>query len=288
MLKVALSHDIDRVRKTYQYLTRALRSCIKIKFGAAFKEIFTINDSKSVYWNFEDIMDTEERLGVRSTFFFLNESMQFQLFKPANWKLSLGRYDVNDIKVADVIKKLDTNGWEIGLHGSYLSYKNHDLLVREKRILEDIVGHEVIGIRQHYLNWNEHTWGHQNAAGFKYDSSLGYSDRVGYYNDICKPFRHATMSLVEFPLAIMDICYLQTKERSEALKRVIKQTEFEQGVLVLNWHGDNWDEREFPDYKKEYIDLIKLLKDTGAVFKILGDYFRDYEDDDIPSMVIRK
>jgi peptidoglycan/xylan/chitin deacetylase (PgdA/CDA1 family) len=287
VLQVALSHDIDRVHKTYQYLTRAFRSCMRMRFGAALKEILSVKESRSVYWNFEDIMETEDKHGVRSTFFFLNESIRFQLLRPSNWKLSLGRYDVSDPKITDVIQQLDKNGWEVGLHGSYLSYNNYDLLVREKRILEDIVGHEVVGIRQHYLNWNDHTWEYQYAAGFKYDSSLGYNDRVGYYDDIAKPFKHR-VGLIEFPLAIMDICYMKIKDRSEALTRVIKQTKKAQGVLVLNWHGDNWDDHDYPEYKKTYIGLINFLQDQGAVFKTLGDFYHDYNEIDMPIMTIRK
>jgi len=61
VLQVALSHDIDRVHKTYQYLTRAFRSCMRMRFGAALKEILSVKESRSVYWNFEDIMETEDK-----------------------------------------------------------------------------------------------------------------------------------------------------------------------------------------------------------------------------------
>lgn len=288
MIKVALTHDVDRVEKTYQYLTRAWRSGMKLRYGDLLREIKGMPRWKSVYWNFEDIMATEASFGVRSTFFFLNESIRFQLTKPSNWKLSLGRYKVYDEKVSQIINKLDSNDWEIGMHGSYSSYNRPDLLAREKSYLEGIVGHEVWGIRQHYLNWNDDTWGIQSKAGFKYDTTLGHTDRIGYFQDISSPFTHNGWGLVEFPMAVMDICFMKTDNRVNMLREIIKQTELSQGILVLNWHTDNWNEQEFPGYKSAYVEIIKLLVGLGATFKTLGEYYQEYQIVDLPSKTINR
>lgn len=278
MIKVALTHDVDRVEKTYQYITRACRSLQKLKFYDVMREFKSLPRWKSVYWNFEDIMATEANLGVRSTFFFLTESIPFKLTKPSNWKLSLGRYKAFDEKVAKIIIDLDTNNWEIGVHGSYLSFNRTDLLVKEKRYLEGIVGHDIFGIRQHYLNWNDDTWEVQSTAGFKYDTTLGYTDRIGYYEDIASPFKHHGYELVEFPVAVMDICYVKADDRMALLREIIKQTQLSQGILVLNWHTDNWNVQEYPGYKSAYVEIIKLLVGLGATFKTLGEYYLEKQD----------
>ncbi|MDP3115413.1 MAG: hypothetical protein Q8M98_11690 [Candidatus Cloacimonadaceae bacterium] len=233
-------------------------------------------------------METEEKLGVRSTFFFLIESIPFKLCSPSEWKLSLGRYNIDNKRLGEVITNLKEQGWEIGLHGSYRSYNNADLLRKEKMQLERVVGHNVIGIRQHYLNWGDDTWGFQKAVGFRYDSTLGFTNKIGYYKDLSSPFQHVDGGVIEFPLAIMDSCYMETKDRINELNRIVEQTDRSNGVLVLNWHSNSWNDFEFPGYKKNYLQIIQRLLDKNAVFKTLGEFCRDYENIDLQSKAVKK
>jgi len=131
MLRVTLSHDIDRAKKHHQYFTYFIKSMYKGIFKNALSQILSIF-SKEAYWNFSEIIRIEEEYKVKSTFFFLDESIPFELFNKKNWQLSLGRYNINQNKIKKIIRWLDQNGWEIGVHGSYLSYKDEKLLKREK------------------------------------------------------------------------------------------------------------------------------------------------------------
>ena len=158
MIKVCLTHDVDRVRKTYQYVTKTGKALLKGQFGRARKMLKKGFGTESPYWGFDTVIDIENKYGVKSTFFFLEESAKVQWLNPKSYKIALGRYHVYEPKVANMMRYLDANGWEIGLHGSYYSYDNPNLLKREKAAIEAVLGHEIIGIRQHYLNWNEKTW----------------------------------------------------------------------------------------------------------------------------------
>lgn len=99
-LTVCLTHDVDRTRKTFQYLTQDLKKMRVRKLGNMF------NGSRP-YWQFDRIMEIEESYGVRSTFFFLHETMPFELFNQSNWKLSLGRYSLNEPDIKSVIRELE-------------------------------------------------------------------------------------------------------------------------------------------------------------------------------------
>lgn len=274
MLKVALSHDVDRVKKTHQYVTKSLRYMKRGQMNNVFREIITYSKRNEVYWNFPDIMETEAILGVRSTFFFLQESFPFSLLKPSEWKLALGRYDLRSQRVAKMIRELDQGGWEIGLHGSYRSFNNPNLLKQEKDTLEQVLGKPVIGIRQHYLNLSDHTWHYQQAAGFNYDSSLGFTDRIGYKDDRVKPLAPLGSDFCVFPLAIMDSCYAEDVNRDKSLNMIISQAIENVGVLVLDWHSNSWHPDEYPGYKELYVDLIKRLQGRGAVFDTLEGFFQ--------------
>lgn len=279
MLRVALSHDVDRIRKSHQYFTRTGRALASMDFRGALgqmKDIF----NKNQYWGFDEVIKIESDFGVKSTFFFLNESLSTNLFKPKSWKLSLGRYSIHEDKVVEIIKWLDQNGWEIGVHGSYLSYKDPDLLISEKKTLEKIVGHEVIGIRQHYINMNDFTWQYQSNAGFKYDSTWGLGEEIGYRDNRVKPFSPLNNSFKVIPFAVMDSCFAAEPNKWEKLQRVIEQTIENDSILVINWHTNNFSELDFPEYKNNYIRIIEKCIENGAKFYTLGEYYKQIISED--------
>ncbi|MBK8663566.1 MAG: hypothetical protein IPN18_17905 [Ignavibacteriales bacterium] len=110
MIKVALTHDVDRIDKIYQYLQYPLTSLLRGNFGRAWYHLSTVSKWKTVYWNFEKLTELEDRYGVRSTFFYLIETIPFDLFKPSEWNLALGRYDIRDKRILTAIETLKKGG----------------------------------------------------------------------------------------------------------------------------------------------------------------------------------
>lgn len=275
MIKVCLTHDVDRVRKTYQYATKTGKALLKGQFQRAWKMLKNGFGKESPYWGFDTVIDIENHYGVKSTFFFLEESAKLQFWKPNSYKIALGRYHVNEPKVAEMMRFLDANGWEIGLHGSYYSYDNLELLKQEKTAIETVLGHEIIGIRQHYLNWKERTWCCQSEAGFKYDSTWGYTRAIGFKEDKVAPcYPIAGTDFCEIPLVIMDSCFEDDKDRWNKLEQLIAQAENKNGIIVINFHTNNFDEVEFPAYKSNYVQLIETLQARGAEFMTMAEAYR--------------
>ncbi len=272
MFKVALTHDVDRVKKSYQYFSYFLRNVLNKNYKQALYHITSFFYAEP-YWNFDKIIKIEESYKVKSTFFFMNEEIKFQLFNPKNWKLSLGRYKIEEEKIMNVIKYLDQNGWEIGLHGSYNSFKDVKLLQTEKSLLESIVGHNISGIRQHYLNLDKSTWKIQKEIGFKYDTSFGYRYDIGYKDEKFLSFHPFGDDFTVFPLVIMDSCFMNSAKKKEKLSHLLDITEKNNSILVINWHQRSFNENEFPGYKKAYCDIIEECKKRNAIFKTLKDYF---------------
>jgi len=252
---LCLTHDVDRVKKTYQIITHFLKE----------KRIYHLTSTfskQNPYWNFERIMEIEEKLGVRSTFFFLNESKKLKLLKPSTYKLTLGRYNIHDTKIIQIIKKLKDNGWEIGVHGSYESYNNEELLKKEKKELEKIVGESIIGVRQHYLNLNiPRTWEIQRDVGFKYDATFGFRDKIGFRNHIFYPFKPLNDDFLEIPLIVMDNPLFITNKNINDVwyncKKLIKYAEKKGLVLTILWHQKAFNNKEFPKWDEIYKKMIK-------------------------------
>lgn len=266
MLKVCLSHDVDRVHKSYQVFTHAIKSLRKGNLKGFLYHVFSVFKFRKVYWNFPEILDIENRYGVKSTFFFLNESYPFKPLKPSTWKLSLGRYSINSKRVKRIISSLVKGGWEVGVHGSYASHLNPSLLRKEKEQLEEISKKPVVGIRQHYLNLNYRTWQNQYDAGFLYDSSWGYTNEIGFKDNRVKPFTPLDNKFIVFPLVIMDSCFMEDSDAWEKLEELTQLCIDQNAYMVINWHSNNFNPRDFPYYSDSYQNILEFFISKGAVF----------------------
>jgi peptidoglycan/xylan/chitin deacetylase (PgdA/CDA1 family) len=269
---VCLTHDVDRVKKTFQYVTHTIRHLKNEKIRLVLAQLSFLLKIENPYWNFDRIMEIERKLGVKSTFFFLNEQRIASLFSPSEWKLYLGRYDIKDSKIVKTIKRLDAEGWEIGIHGSYNSYNNLKRLEEEKKVLEELLGEKVHGISQHYLNLNSsETWTYHEKLGLVYDTSVGFVDEIGFRRGTCYPYspfdptENRTLSLWELPITIMDsVFFFDKRDFRKEYINVLEKVEKYGGVLLLRWHQRFFNEKEFPGMSDMYKKIIKISKEKNA------------------------
>jgi peptidoglycan/xylan/chitin deacetylase (PgdA/CDA1 family) len=272
---VALSHDVDRVHKSFQAVTHFIRYVRRGEADHALYQLRAIAKPER-YWCFEKIVEIENRYGVKSTYFFLNESYPFRPWNLKSWRLSLGYYDISRPDVAGIIRKLDSEGFEIGLHGSYRSYRDRALLKKEKSLLEGILGRRINGIRQHYLNLDPDTWRMQRSLGFIYDASFGHRNAVGFKDDILAPFPldgQANFFIV--PMAIMDCCLMRLPDPWKSAYEIIGIAKNCSALLVLNWHQQIFDEREYPGYRQMYVRIIEECLRKNAEFVTIGSYVEE-------------
>jgi len=183
-LKLILTHDVDWPRHgpgREHILARKKRFTDDI-----IRRV--MEEGYNPYYGIPDVMEAEERIGVRSTFFF----------RP--W------YDDGSSveEYEDDLKSLRASGWEIGLHVNDAS--SLESIMREKSLLEDVLGGRVYGSRVHYLRVDDEGLLRIAKAGFLYDSSIMYS-KTG-----CDPRNTGFTVLggmLVFPITIMD-AYLFT------------------------------------------------------------------------------
>ncbi len=273
---LCLTHDVDRPYKTYQYLYYALTDRDP-------RQLLGFFDDEEPYWQFEELMALEDRLGVRSSWYFLNEKRLFRdkspraWVRPDNWKLYAGRYDITDEAIVDVIQALDDGGWEVGLHGSYDSPTDLERLRYEKQVLEDILGKPVIGGRQHYLNLERpRTWEYHRDIGLQYDASLGSSVDYGFGGqyDVVRPFGD---DFVVFPLTKMETALMHSSPSVEAAwercEAVLEEAAANDAVMTVCWHPRYINESEFPGYRTIYKRLIERAQSMGAWVGPCREYY---------------
>jgi peptidoglycan/xylan/chitin deacetylase (PgdA/CDA1 family) len=270
---VWLTHDVDRLQKTF--LHSLYYSFQQKRVTHLMSHLRNINP----YWNFEKILDIESSCGVKSTFFFLNETMRPTIFKPRSFVLATGRYNILEPKIKDMVKRIDENGWEIGLHGSYHSYNSESLLAMEKGVLEDILGHSVSGIRQHYLNLLvPTTWEIHESIGFQYDASFGLKNDVGFRGEVYYPFRPFESKFTVFPVAIIDKSLFEKHQDLNAAWQdcldMIRLAETKKTLLTVLWHQRVFDDHDFPGHIEIYRRLIEECQSRKGHFCTGQDVFQ--------------
>lgn len=142
-------------------------------------------------------------------------------------------------------------GCGIGLHGSYQSVVENRDLKSEVDALEAGIGTKPRGSRQHWLRFDRHErlFGQIEEAGLAYDSTLGFSDTVGFRNGASFAFppynfqREEHYRFLEIPLAVMDSALLCASRSSAQQAAKLTATVLREsrrwgwGGIALLWHN---------------------------------------------------
>ena len=194
--RLRLTHDVDRPWATLGRLGKVAHSLagdlvVRRDPGLAARRLRAAIDARSGRvdrdpWNtFAMLMDTSERYGLRSTFYFMAGASDPRFD---------GSYRISDPQVMRLIRQIHDRGHDIGLHSSYETFNSLERMQTEFERLKatcQTVGIEsdVWGVRQHYLRFEAPlTWRNQQAAGLTYDSSLGFADVNGFRTGTCREF----------------------------------------------------------------------------------------------------
>ena len=100
-------------------------------------------------------------------------------------------YNIENPWIIELIRTIVNRGHEIGYHAGYDTYLDEELTKKEVHLLRTILEKNNIkttinGGRQHYLRWRTpDTFRNWEAAGMKYDSTLGFADMPGFRCGIC-------------------------------------------------------------------------------------------------------
>jgi len=271
---IELSHDLDYINKTIQLRGKqtvfnaynAIKSIFKpAQFFKHLAKSLSFMFSSPSYWCFDYWADIEKSHNRKSVYYVYANTGK-KNFK--SWLIDPS-YDVaTNVKLQDKLKELLADGCEIGLHGSYFSATNPDLLKEEKEMLEKAIGTSVTRTRQHWLNYQESITPHAHSELFELDSTLAWNDRMGYRAGCVSKFRpydHETeraFSYFEIPQVIMDSNIYdygsQKLEEQKKLSRKLLENlkNYKNAYVSISWHQRVCSS----DYKwhETYEDLIKI------------------------------
>lgn len=277
---VALTHDVDVPWKWTRIGVRGAAARLK---GGALQEARGLARvplhklrGTDPNWRFAEIAAEEREHGAAGSTFFVmaGHGHRADGAAPESYERLRPR----------LVETLLDAGAEVGLHGSYLAAEELGRLAAEKDVLEGLAG-EVAGHRYHYLRVDPH----RNLAplaelGFRYDTTLGFPDALGFRAGIAHPFRpwdferEEPAGLVEVPLAAMDATLAE--ERYEGLSPAAAEPRLlalldwaaeHGGGFSLLWHPERFDAPSARGWDRLYFDVLDAVRERGGVCMSAGE-----------------
>jgi len=274
---LAVTHDVDRVRRTYQGLKNQLGQGRPLKAVKTLVADVMSKSSKNAYWNFDDILLFCRELDIQNTLYFLREAPCLSALFQGEPQHYFSVYDMDSPDIQDVIKRLESAGHEIGVHGSIESAASLEALKTEYKGVRQILKEPLpLGIRQHYLRHvGKEGFQNQHEAGFLYDTSMGFNFMNGFRFGTCFPYR-AAGELIEIPFVFMDTAaMMESKETGQSmqsiLKQVMGQVKAVGGICVLVWHQRFVSQEHEPELWEMMFNSVKQAKEDGAWITPLRD-----------------
>jgi len=239
-LRVKVSHDVDEI---------GLPFTVRGAVGHAVRRghpRWTVRDVLAQPLNIE----TAYQLLLRQIVGF---SVQRGIKPAVYWKASAAGpndtgYDPGCRRILAMIDDFRECGVEIGIHPGYGTFQAREKLSTEVSTLQTLLGDRQLGGRQDYLRWNPQMWIEWESLGLAYDSSVGFSDALGFRAGTCYPFRPWIFSesreadILEIPLLAMDDTLEPHKnlEPGTALlkvREIVERCRLVGGVFTLVWHN---------------------------------------------------
>jgi hypothetical protein len=285
-----LTHDVDhpfirRHRFDHTMLGFAYRAVIGSAFNLMKRRISSLKLLKNLFallklpfvylgvakdfWsNFDRYVEIHE--GKPSSFFiipFRNTPGLKTLGTASQYRGA--EYGASDV-VAQVQRLLSAN-CEIGLHGID-AWMDAERGRKELDAIRLVTGTAELGVRMHWLFYDEHSPVALEEAGALYDSTVGYNEVVGYRAGSGQVYRPLNAKqLLELPLHIMDTAlfypsHLHLSPRDAAIKinEIVDNAAQHGGCVTVNWHDRSIaPERLWTD---TYEHLVTELERQGAWF----------------------
>jgi hypothetical protein len=254
-------HRLLQRKLTSRQLLKNWKACLSLP-------LIYLGYKKDFWFQFERYLEIEK--GLPSTFFLIPFKNKAGEKSPSqNRKTRAARYDIGDIE--ELAKNLTEIGYEVAVHGID-AWHSCDRGRQELNRVSKTLGQCEVGIRMHWLYFDDLSPRILDQAGFCYDSTLGYNDVIGFRNGTMQVFRPVGAEhLLELPLHIQDtsLFYPRRMNLSEVralrlCKEVLDQVANYQGVVTFLWHLRSLAPERLWD--RFYLRLLEELKGRGARF----------------------
>jgi len=242
-----------------------LKDLSKFKLWDIWNRFMVItNLKKDPFLTFHKILRLKKEHQVHTIFFFL--VADYTTFdtnvSPAKSKFRLLIKDMVDYA-------------RVGLHPSYFTMQDVDLLKKEKERLESITNMPIIRSRQHYLRLSlPETYQHLIDVEILEDYTMGYASTVGFRASTCTPFYFYDIDfeiqtpLKVFPFALMDTTLndymkLTPKQSLGKIRDLRNEVKAVNGLFITLFHNESLSNHlRWKGWSRLYESMLKMCKST--------------------------
>ncbi|TVR42238.1 MAG: hypothetical protein EA394_03930 [Bacteroidia bacterium] len=239
------TYDIDvayayQGRSLFRNLFGIMRSVGQLDIQSLKKRFMVIiKKEKDPFDTYDYQLELSKKYGIKAYYFFLCADY--------------GPYDKNlapiSKKFVSLVKTLGDYA-HIGIHPSYRSNVEEDLLQNEINRLAGILNQEIHCSRQHYLKMTlPKTYQILLKHDVRFDFTMGFAGRPGFRASIATPFQFYDLELeketplIVVPLTVMDgtlrnYMGLSPAEAWQVVKQLIMEAEEVGGTFSTLWHND--------------------------------------------------
>jgi len=265
--QLKITHDVDFFKK-YDSFSKISRSIIGdiLKRKSLNKIIETLTTVLKIYLKkekdpfdvFDFFMNVSENNGLQSHFYFIPSVLD-----------KYSTYSIENKQLKAIIQQIIDRKHIIGYHASWLAFENTELFEKEVNILRNL-GIKITEGRQHYLRFKvPDTWKIWEQFGLEEDSSLGFSNTIGFRTGTCYEYKvfdilsKKELNLCENPLIAMDSALLKCcKSNTEMQKKIYDIAQVVKkynGNFVLLWHNNNINCNFGKNFDAKYVDIINQV-----------------------------
>lgn len=247
-------------------LAKALATLRFTEIKERLKTLFTGNDPNDTLENIFQICSTES-----TTFFILLENLHANDSR-FTWRHKRWRKRINAI---------DSQGYSVGIHPSYLAMEQEGQIQREKKYLEEIIGKTTSKTRMHFLRYKLPTTRREMIqAGIREDYTPYLPGTGGFPNGMMIPYpwfdlgRNQATELTLVPTILMDRTLVGTPSIPKFTDHVGPPTELlglldtiieGNGAFVLCLHNECLSESgEWKGWSSWFAEIIGTLEEQNT------------------------
>lgn len=206
------------------------------------------------FHTFDYLMDISEQYNAKSRFYFMAGKKHPN--DPPTY------YDTR--KFRKLVDQINQREHVIGYHGSYNTYNDLDLLMKEKFRLEEYIKAPIVEGRQHFLRFSvPQTWNIWDKAGMRLDGTLSYADHEGFRAGVCYDYpvfdiiQRKQLNVWERPLILMEGSLINYRKVSpeiflEKIEYYSNMVRKYKGNFVFLWHNSSFNFGIWEDYQDLY------------------------------------
>lgn len=218
----------------------AVKDLLKGNWGkVALRPKVLSNKIQDTYDSYEWMDELHQQYNLKPNYFFLVQEKN-------------GKYDKNILPTSNAMQlliKQHSEKYLLGVHPSWQSGDEHNLLGKEIKALEEITGKAVTISRQHFIRFIlPDTFRRLVEAGIKDDYSMGYGSINGFRASVASPFYWYDLAKEEqTDLLLHPFCYMEansfyeqkysSQEALEEMLHYLNEVKKVNGTLITLWHN---------------------------------------------------